>query len=115
MPVQLCLILQKSISEHLYSERALRFAQQAIAAGQQINCVFFYRSAVNHAKTELSGSAQALQQKWQSWSTQQQVPLIVCHTVAERMGLSDFAPGYQDAGLTALVQAMASADRTLQF
>lgn len=113
--MKLCLVLQKDINDAIYSERALRFAQQALKSGQDIACVFFYRAAVSHARTELPDSARELQQRWQTWAEQHHIPLIVCHTVAEKMGLDNFAAGFQDAGLTALVQAMASADRTLQF
>lgn len=113
--MKLCLILQKDIDQPVSSERALRFAKEALKAGHDIACVFFYRAAVSHARAGLSGSALELQADWQSWAEQNKVPLIVCHTVAERLGITEFAHGYQDAGLTALVQAMASAERTLQF
>lgn len=113
--MKLCLIIQNSINDLRDSERALRFCRQAQKAGHQINCVFFYRRAVDHAQTQLTGAQQARQQQWQQWSQQQQVPLVVCQTVAERVGLSAFADHFDASGLTALVQAMAAADRTLQF
>ncbi|WP_404402814.1 DsrE family protein [Idiomarina seosinensis] len=112
---KLCLVLQRSINEPSFSERALRFAGQAVRAGHELNCVFFYRQSVDHARNNLNANGKALQQQWQSFSQQHQVPLIVCHTVAERLDINDFAEGFEDSGLTALVAAMAEADRTLQF
>ena len=113
--MKLCLIIQKSIQATGDSKRALRFCRQAIDAGHDIRCVFFYRPAVDHAQPQLTGEYLAIQQQWQRWSQQQKIPLIACHTVAERMGLTDFAEHFEDSGLTALVQAMADADRTLQL
>ncbi|RUO77484.1 DsrE family protein [Idiomarina seosinensis] len=112
---KLCLVLQRSINEASFSERALRFARQAVSEGHQLNCVFFYRQSVDHAQNNLNGDSKALQQQWQSFSQQSQVPLVACHTVAERLNINDFAEGFEDSGLTALVAAMAQADRTLQF
>ncbi|MGM0481981.1 MAG: DsrE/DsrF/TusD sulfur relay family protein [Pseudomonadota bacterium] len=112
---KLCLILQQSIGDPAFSQRALRFAQQAATHGHTVNCVFFYRQSVDHARKDLSASARSLQRQWLQLSEQHRIPLIACHTAAERLAISDFAEGFQDSGLTALVSAMAQADRTLQF
>lgn len=112
---QLCIVMQSSVQQAQQSSRALRFCRQAIADGHQLTCVFFYRQSVDHAATDLANSEQQLQQQWQQFSQRHAIPLVVCHTVAERQGLTQFAPYFDDTGLTALVSAMAKSDRTLQF
>lgn len=112
---QLCIVLQSSVHKHHQSKRALRFCQQLMQQRHKINCLFFYRQAVDHASTDIENEALEIQRQWQAFAKQYDIPLVVCHTVAERKGLNGFAERFDDAGLTALVSAMASADRTLQL
>lgn len=110
----LCIVLKHSIEDNHSSQRALRFCRAALV-NNQINCVFFYQQSVDHAKTQLATTALDMQRQWQVFSQQHGIPLIACHTVAERMGIEAFAEGFTDAGLTGLVSAMAKADKTIQL
>lgn len=112
---QLTCIIQHSASEHHKSVDALRFIQAAVRCGHQIMCVFFYRDAVDHAVASPSDDIQSLVQQWEALSEQLSVPLVVCHTAAERKAIADFNPAFDASGLTALSKAIATSDRTLQF
>jgi len=112
---KLALILQSSVKERSQSNDALAFAKAAVATGHTIACVFFYRESVNHAIFPIPIENEDLITKWEDFSQQNQVPLVVCHTVAERKEIEKFHPSFEASGLTALATAMASSDRTLQF
>jgi len=112
---KLTLILQKSVKERAQSMDALAFAKAAIASGHTIACVFFYRESVNHAEFPTPTENEDLITQWEELSQHNQVPLVVCHTVAERKGMEKFHPSFEASGLTALATAMAASDRTLQF
>ncbi|MDV6326835.1 sulfurtransferase complex subunit TusD [Idiomarina sp. Sol25] len=112
---KLTLILQKSVKERAQSLDALAFAKAAIASGHTIACVFFYRESVNHAEFPTPTENEDLITQWEELSQHNQVPLVVCHTVAERKGMEKFHPSFEASGLTALATAMAASDRTLQF
>ncbi|RUO72942.1 sulfurtransferase complex subunit TusD [Idiomarina ramblicola] len=112
---KLTLILQSSVKEHAQSMDALAFAKAAIATGHTITCVFFYRESVNHATFPAPTENEDLITRWDAFSQHNQVPLVVCHTVAERKGMEKFHPSFEASGLTALATAMANSDRTLQF
>ncbi|MDV6315170.1 sulfurtransferase complex subunit TusD [Idiomarina sp. HP20-50] len=112
---KLTLILQSSVKEHAKSLDALAFAHASIENGHEVTCVFFYRESVNHALFPTPLEDKALVTQWENFSSQYQVPLIVCHTVAEREGIEAFHPSFEASGLTALATAVASSDRTLQF
>lgn len=112
---QLTCIIQHSASEHHKSVDALRFIQAAVQCGHEVVCVFFYRDAVDHAVVSPSDGVQALVQQWELLSEQLSIPLVVCHTAAERKAISDFNSAFDASGLTALAKAIATSDRTLQF
>lgn len=112
---KLTLILQSSVKERAQSMNALAFAKAAIASGHTIACVFFYRESVNHAELPTPAENEDLITQWEEFSQQNHVPLVVCHTVAERKGMKKFHPSFEASGLTTLATAMATSDRTLQF
>lgn len=112
---QLTCIIQHSANEHHKSVDALRFIQAAAQYGHEVVCVFFYREAVDHAVVSPSGNILSLVQQWETLSKQLSIPLVVCHTAAERKAISDFNPAFDASGLTALAKAIATSDRTLQF
>ncbi|WP_417437000.1 sulfurtransferase complex subunit TusD [Idiomarina abyssalis] len=112
---KITLIVQHSAEEQLKSQEALSFALAAINGGHEIACIFFYREAVNHALLATPVENKALINQWEAMSRQHNVPLVVCHTVAERKGIEEFHPSFQASGLTALATAIANSDRTLQF
>lgn len=112
---KLTLILQSSVKERSQSMDALAFAKAAIAAGHAIACVFFYRKSVNHAAFPTPTENEDLITQWEEFSQHNQIPLVVCHTVAERKGIEKLHPSFEASGLTALAAAIANSDRTLQF
>lgn len=112
---KLTLILQNSVKERAQSMNALAFAKAAIASGHTIACVFFYRESVNHAELPTPAENEDLITQWEEFIQQNHVPLVVCHTVAERKGMKKFHPSFEASGLTTLATAMATSDRTLQF
>lgn len=112
---KLTLILQSSASNQKRSLDALTFANNAIKQGHEITCLFFYRQAVDHAIAQISAENEALIQQWSDFKNQSGIPLVVCHTVAERIGIDKFHPSFEATGLTALSKAIATSDRTLQF
>ena len=109
------LIVQSSASNQKRSLDALTFAKNAIKQGHEITCLFFYRQAVDHAIAQTSAENEALIQQWSDFKNQSGIPLVVCHTVAERIGIDEFHPSFEATGLTALSKAIATSDRTLQF
>lgn len=112
---KLTLILQSSASNQKRSLDALTFANNAIKQGHEITCLFFYRQAVDHAVAQTPAENETLIQQWSDFKNQSGIPLVVCHTVAERIGIDEFHPSFQATGLTALSKAIATSDRTLQF
>ncbi|MGM0428887.1 MAG: sulfurtransferase complex subunit TusD [Pseudomonadota bacterium] len=112
---KITLIIQNSAEQHLKSHEALSFALAAINSGHEIVCAFFYREAVNHALLPTPNENKALINQWEAMSHQHNVPLVVCHTVAERKGIEEFHSSFNASGLTALATAIANSDRTLQF
>ncbi|MGM7317545.1 sulfurtransferase complex subunit TusD [Idiomarina sp. ST10R2A5] len=112
---KITLIVQNSPEESLKSQEALSFALAAINSGHEIACVFFYREAVKHALLPTPDENRALINQWETISRHHDIPLVVCHTVAERKGIEEFHPSFQASGLTALATAIANSDRTLQF
>ena len=112
---KLTLIVQSSASNQKRSLDALTFAKSALEQGHEIACLFFYRQAVDHAVAQTPAENETLIQQWSDFKNQSGIPLVVCHTVAERMGIDEFHPSFEATGLTALSKAIATSDRTLQF
>lgn len=94
---------------------AFRYAQAALASGVQIRMVFCYQQAV---RLGLLVETHPLAQQWRVFCQQQQIPLVVCHTMLEQAlqaAQQDLAPGVQSSGLTAFAEALAEADQVVQF
>jgi tRNA 2-thiouridine synthesizing protein D len=112
---KLTLIVQSSASSQKRSLDALTFARSALKQGHEISCLFFYRDAVDHALAATPAANKDVIEAWTEFREQYNIPLVVCHTVAERVGIDEFHPSFDATGLTALSKAMATSDRTLQF
>lgn len=100
------------------SMHALRYAQAAIAQQHAIKQVFFYQAGVLHAdsRATLPTDEPDMTQAWINFSAEHQVPLVVCHTVGERMGISEsMHPQFSSAGLTEFLVALAESDKVVQF
>lgn len=109
------LIVQSSASNQKRSLDALTFAKSALKQGHDISCLFFYRNAVDHALADIPSANKDVINAWSEFREQYNMPLVVCHTVAERVGIDEFHPSFDATGLTALSKAIATSDRTLQF
>lgn len=108
---------------------ALLFAQALLAAGHQLESIFFYREGVLNGNqlTAPAGDEFDIVRAWQALQ-QQGVALNVCVAAALRRGVTDeqeaaslglatanLQPGFSLAGLGALAEAMLTSDRVVQF
>lgn len=108
---------------------ALLFARALLAAGHQLESVFFYREGVLNGNqlTAPASDEFDLVRAWQGLQ-QQGVTLNICIAAALRRGVTDeqeaaslglaaanLQPGFQLAGLGALAEAALTCDRVVQF
>ncbi|WP_282498263.1 sulfurtransferase complex subunit TusD [Pantoea sp. SGAir0180] len=109
---------------------ALLFANALLAAGHQLESVFFYREGVLNAN-QLSAPASDefdLVRAWQSLHQAHGVALNICVAAALRRGVTDaqeasrlalpgvnLQPGFTLAGLGALAEAALRCERMVQF
>lgn len=109
---------------------ALQFAEALLAAGHQLESVFFYREGVYNANQLTSPASDEfdLVRGWQKLNESQGVELHICVAAALRRGVTDKAeaerlglaaanlqPGFSLSGLGALAQAALTCDRMVQF
>lgn len=109
---------------------ALLFARALLAAGHQLESVFFYREGVLNANqlTAPASDEVDLVRAWQTLRQEQGVVLNVCVAAALRRGVTDgqeaarlqlaasnLQPGFEFSGLGALAEAALSCDRLVQF
>ncbi|KTS29080.1 sulfurtransferase complex subunit TusD [Pantoea stewartii] len=109
---------------------ALLFANALLAAGHQLESVFFYREGVLNAN-QLSAPASDefdLVRAWQSLHQAHGVALNICVAAALRRGVTDaqeasrlalpganLQPGFTLAGLGTLAEAALRCERMVQF
>jgi tRNA 2-thiouridine synthesizing protein D len=106
------------------------FARALLAAGHQLDSVFFYREGVLNANQLTSPASDEfdLVRAWQSLHHEQGVALNICVAAALRRGVSDqqeaarlqlagsnLQPGFTLSGLGALAEAALSCERMVQF
>jgi len=109
---------------------ALLFARALLAAGHQLESVFFYREGVLNANqlTAPANDEYDLVRAWQKLSNEEGVALNICVAAALRRGVADaqeaerlqlsgnnLQPGFELSGLGALAEAALSCDRLVQF
>lgn len=109
---------------------ALLFARALLAAGHQLESVFFYREGVLNANqlTAPASDEYDLVRAWQALHLEQGVVLNICVAAALRRGVADeqeatrlqlagsnMQPGFALSGLGALAEAALSCDRLVQF
>jgi tRNA 2-thiouridine synthesizing protein D len=109
---------------------ALLFARALLAAGHQLESIFFYREGVLNANqlTAPASDEVDLVRAWQALRQEQGVVLNVCVAAALRRGVTDpqeatrlqlagsnLQPGFELSGLGALAEAALSCDRLVQF
>jgi len=115
---------------HEASDSAYQFCKAALAAGHQIQRVFFYHDGVNNG-TRLTVPPQDdrnIVKRWSELAAQHKLDLVVCIAAAQRRGLMDaaeakrngkdadnLAPGFRISGLGQLIEAGIQADRLVVF
>ncbi|MES3041731.1 MAG: sulfurtransferase complex subunit TusD [Pseudomonadota bacterium] len=119
--------------------RAWQFAQAAVAAGHQLERIFFAGAGVQHGQSLAAPGRDevSLTQRWQQLQQQVQAlpdaselscELVLCVSAALRHGVLDaenaqrwekpavsLAPGFVISGLGQLAEAQLAADRLIQF
>lgn len=106
------------------------FARALLAAGHQLDSVFFYREGVLNANqlTAPASDEFDLVRAWQTLHQEQGVVLNICVAAALRRGVSDpresarlqlagsnLQPGFTLSGLGALAEAALRCERLVQF
>lgn len=112
---------------------ALRFAEALIKKGHLIAAVFFSGEAVVIANqyAQIPSDEECLRLEWQGLSAERGFSLDVCSAAALRRGIisesgfsqdhqgqsnvTTLANGFNLSGLATLVEAIATADRTITF
>ena len=100
-------------------ELALSFAQTAVSSGHEVNRVFFHKDAVYLGNSHLDVPTDEvnLQTEWTKFAVQNDVPLVLCVTSAQRRGIvsANIADGFEIAGLGQLIETMFESDRVVTF
>lgn len=112
------------------SGSAYLFAKALLAAGHELESVFFYREGVLNASELISPASDEfhLSQAWQQLHQEHDVALNICVAAALRRGITDaheagnlnlpganLAEGFQLTGLGALAEAALTCERLVQF
>jgi tRNA 2-thiouridine synthesizing protein D len=101
------------------SDSAWQFCQAAIAAGHEIQRVFFYHDGVNNATklTEPPQDDRNVVARWTKLAEEHGVDLVVCVAAALRRGIveQNLAQGFRISGLGQLVESAIQSDRLVVF
>ncbi|CAH9060345.1 Putative sulfurtransferase DsrE [Pseudoalteromonas holothuriae] len=111
------LSLHSDIADHNCLQQLSRFAHSAIQGGHQIDCIFLYQDAVNHASQYLQLSSDELnvQATWQALADLD-ITLLLCVTAAEKRAIDVKNTGlFKVAGLAEFAMLSAKADKWVQF
>jgi tRNA 2-thiouridine synthesizing protein D len=116
--------------QHQAADSAYHFASAAIAAGHNVDRVFFYHDGVNNG-TRLTTPPQDdrnIVARWSALATEYEVDLVLCVAAAQRRGLVDegeakrngkdadnLAPGFRISGLGQLIESAIECDRLITF
>ena len=104
---------------HEASDSAYQFCRAALAAGHQIQRVFFYHDGVYNATrlTEPPQDDRHIVNRWSALAAEHKLDLVVCVAAALRRGIKDevLAPGFRISGLGQLVDSGIKADRLVTF
>ncbi len=104
---------------HEASDSAYLFCKAALAAGHQIQRVFFYHDGVNNASrlTEPPQDDRNIVNRWSKLAEEHGVDLVVCVAAALRRGIKEenLAQGFRISGLGQLVEAGIKTDRLVVF
>ena len=104
---------------HEASDSAYQFCKAALAAGHQIQRVFFYHDGVNNASrlTEPPQDDRHIVNRWSKLAADHKLDLVVCVAAALRRGIKDenLAAGFRISGLGQLIESGIQADRMVTF
>lgn len=105
--------------QHQASDTAFQFCKAVLAAGHELQRVFFYHDGVNNANklTEPPQDDRNIVQRWSALAEEHGTDLVVCVAAALRRGIKDenLAPGFRIAGLGQLVDSGIKANRLVVF
>ena len=114
---QFVLSLHTAPTDHDTTQRLIKFAQACLDSGHSIAAIFLYQAGVYHASNhlELASDELPINRLWPSLS-QQEVPLLLCFTAAEKRGLAiDHESVLTDAGLAEFAKLVSEAGKWVQF
>ena len=114
---QFVLSLHTAPTDHDTTQRLIKFAQACLDSGHSIAAIFLYQAGVYHASNhlELASDELPINRLWQSLS-EQEIPLMLCVTAAEKRGLDiDNTGVFTVAGLAEFAMLVSEADKWVQF
>ena len=104
---------------HAASDSAYLFCKAALAAGHEIQRVFFYHDGVNNASrlTEPPQDDRHIVNRWSKLATEHKLDLVVCVAAALRRGIKEdnLAEGFRISGLGQLIETSIQAERLVTF
>ena len=104
---------------HAASDSAYLFCKAALAAGHEIQRVFFYHDGVNNASrlTEPPQDDRHIVNRWSKLATEHKLDLAVCVAAALRRGIKEdnLAEGLRISGLGQLIETSIQAERLVTF
>lgn len=128
--MKIAVLVNEGPYQHQASDSAYHFVSAALAAGHQVNRVFFYHDGVNNG-TNLTTPPQDdrhIQKRWTALAAEKSVDLVLCVAACQRRGLVDegekernrkdacnIAEGFRISGLGQLLEAGIEADRVVTF
>jgi tRNA 2-thiouridine synthesizing protein D len=97
--------------------RLARLARAMAAGGQCITAVFFREDGIHHAVPgrAVDSGTPCLAEAWQALSRQENVPMLLCSSAAQRRLASAPGEGFREAGLAEVMELMAGSDRVMTF
>ena len=124
------LMVSEGPYQHQAADSAYQFARAAIAAGHNVDRIFFYHDGVNNG-TRLTTPPQDdrnVVARWSALAAEHDVDLVLCVAAAQRRGLVDegeakrngkdadnIAPGFRISGLGQLIESAIECDRLITF
>lgn len=117
--MQFCILIQQPPYERQASVSALNFARAVLAAGHQVNRVFFYQGGVANGSDQIEAPQNEMQLPalWAALAQEHNLSLSVCIAAAKRRGVleENLLEGFEIAGLGQLLDASITADRLVCF
>ncbi len=122
--MQFCVVVHKAPYLVQAPVSALRFCQAVLKSEHHLRQVFFQQSGVlvGNRWAQADGGSESLFTAWQELGMVYGIPLILCSAsvkhfgvISESNSIDGSIPGFIVAGLGQLVEAMAQADRVVNF